>query len=471
MESRTSRIHKKYHLSDVQDSRGASYQNGGRRDESKPSTIGGGPSILLDPINYQQSVFQAGLQSTHPPFTFQSDRWEPLAKEALSANSWGYIHGNCGAGTTYAKNLAAFNRWSILPSRMVPSRKDASGHDAFPDTSTSLLGQTLPFPVAIAPIGVQKIFNEGGECATARAAASLAIPYTLSTASSTSIEDVAYANGPRAPRWFQLYWPSRQHDDITVSLLSRAKSSGYTVLLVTLDTYTLGWRPSDMDNGYNPFIHPDRIGVEIGLTDPVFREKFRQAHQQEVEGPSRDRDRDQGHGHGSTGEDLGPAAREWAKIAFPGHSHSWEDVAFLKQHWDGPIVLKGIQTVADAKKCVEVGVDGIVVSNHGGRQQDGGASSLGVLPRIAEAVGNDLDIIFDSGIRCGADIIKAVALGAKCVLVGRPYAYGLALGGEEGVRHVLRALCGDLMMNMHLAGLRNLGEVKREILVKEDDLF
>lgn len=440
------------------------------------------PSSNPDAIALSQSVYQAGLHSTKPPFTFQPSEWEPQAKAVLSANSWGYIHGNCGTGSTYRKNLAAFDRWSIVPRRMLPSRPDpATGAEAFADTSTTVLGQELPFPVAIAPIGVQGIFHPEGEVAAARASDAVGVPYTLSTASSTSIEDVARAMDSRrdgggdgrsqsqsqfkTPRWYQLYWPSRDHDDITISLLSRAKKAGYTALFVALDTYVLGWRPSDMDNGYNPFIRPDRIGVEIGLTDPVFQEKFKAEHGYDIEEARRS------GGGAVTGRDLGQAAQEWAKVVFPGHSHSWEDIGFLKEHWDGPIVLKGIQSVADARKCVEVGVQGIVVSNHGGRQQDGGVSSLGMLPRIVEAVGDKLDIFFDSGVRCGADIIKALALGAKCVLVGRPYAYGLAIGGEEGVRHVLQAMCSDLMMNMHLAGLRGLDEVNKDILVKEDDIF
>lgn len=418
---------------------------------------GNDPALSLpDSIRYEQSVFKAGINSTRPLFTFQSKEWESLAKNILSANSWGYLHGNCGAGSTYTKNLAAFNRWSIVPRRLMPSDQDSQGREMFSDTSTKILGETLPVPMAIAPIGVQKIFSEQAEPATARAAASLKIPYILSSASSTSIEDVAAANGAGSPRWFQLYWPSRKHDDITISLLKRAKENGYTALFVTLDTYVLGWRPSDLDNGYNPFLHPDQIGVEIGLTDPVYQEKFKKEHGYEI---------------GNTRDTLGLPAQEWSNIIFPGHSHSWEDVAFLKEHWDGPIVLKGIQSVQDAKKCVDIGVQGIVVSNHGGRQQDGGVSSLGMLPKIAAAVGDSIDIFFDSGIRCGADIIKAIALGAKCVLIGRPYAYGLALGGEGGVRHVLRALSGDVLLNLHLSGLRSLKEVDRNILVKEDEIF
>ena len=425
------------------------------RQHKKPS------AFVPDSIHYQRAVFKAGLHSAKSPFTFQAHRWEPLAKEVLSGSAWGYIHGTCGAGTTYAKNLAAFDRWSILPSPLVPSRRDANGVELFSDTSTTVLGQKLPFPLATAPIGVQKIFNGGGECAAARAAASVDVPFTLASASCFSIESVAEASGQGSLRWYHLNCPLREHDDITVSLLQRAKKSGYSALFVTLDTYLLGWRPRDMDNGYNPFIHPDRIGVEIGLTDPVFRRKFKEKHGYEI-------GEDSHHDNSTIGDALSLPAREWNKIMFPGHSHSWEDVAFLREHWDGPIVLKRIQSVRDAKKAVQVGVQGIVVSNHGGRQTDGGPGTLELLPGIVDAVGHQLDVFLDSGIRCGADVIKAIALGAKCVLIGRPYAYGLSLGGEEGVRHVLRAIARDLLLNMHLAGLRSLEEVDRDVLIKSD---
>ncbi|KAI9151914.1 L-lactate dehydrogenase (cytochrome) [Paramyrothecium foliicola] len=418
-----------------------------------------------DSIIYQHEVFEAGVKSAQPPFTFQSSQWEPKAKEHLGSRAWGYVNGNSGTGSTYEKNLAAFRRWSVVPRRLVPSSKDKMGNELLSDTKTTVLGHQLPYPIAIAPVGVQKIFNPAGEVGAAKAAGSLGIPYILSTATSTSPEDIARAMGD-GMRWFQLYWPSRKHDDITVSLLKRAQAAGYTALFVTLDTYVLGWRPADLDTGFNPFWNPDRVGVEIGLTDPVFRKHFKDKHGYDIDEMDR-------HENGATnsGDGLGPAAREWTSIVFPGHSHTWEDIAFLKEHWEGPIVLKGIQSVEDARKCCEVGVQGIVVSNHGGRQQDGGCSSLGVLPRIVEAVGDKLDILFDSGIRCGTDIMKALALGAKCVLIGRPYIYGLAMGGEEGVRHILKAICGDLVMNMHLSGLRNISEVTKDILVKEDDLF
>lgn len=216
--------------------------------------------------------------------------------------------------------------------------------------------------------------------------------------------------------------------------------------------------------GYNPFLHADRIGVEVGFTDPVFQAHFKKEKGYEIYEATKN------HAIDQEGGSIGEAAREWASLVFPGHSHTWEDIKFLQEHWDGPIVLKGIQSVSDAKKAVEAGVQGIVVSNHGGRQQDGGAASLSMLPKIVDAVGTKLDVFFDSGIRCGADALKAIALGAKCVLVGRPYVYGLTLGGEDGVKHVLRSICGEIILNMHLGGLTSVEDINRDILVRDDEL-
>lgn len=385
------------------------------------------------PYTYENEIYAAGLRDAKPAITFDPLAWEGLARSRLSSDSFGYVWGSAGTRQTDDNNRAAFKKWGIVPSRLVRS--------GFPSLKTRLFGEEYDYPIAVAPVGVQKIFHHEGEVAAARAAEREGVTYVLSTASSTSIEDVAEANGGGS-RWYQLYWPANEHNDITASLLKRAKGAGYKVLVVTLDTYILGWRPSDLDNGYNPFLRYDSIGVELGFSDPVFREQFRAKHGKSIE------------------EDVPEAAKEWAHIIFPGTSHGWEDIKFLQKHWDGPIVLKGIQTVADAKKAAEVGVQGIVVSNHGGRQQDGGIASLDVLPEIADAVGDDIEIIFDSGVRCGADVAKALALGAKMVLVGRPYVYGLAIGGEEGVSHVLRCTLGDLNLTLHLSGITDVSKEK-----------
>lgn len=378
------------------------------------------------PHTYENEIYADGLKGLKPTISFHPLEWEAQAKEVLSADSFGYVWGSAGLRETDDNNRAAFRKWAIVPSRLVKS--------GFPSLKTTLFGEEYDYPIAIAPVGVQRIFHRDAETAAATAARKQNVTYILSSASSTSIEKVASDND-NGSRWYQLYWPSNEHHDITVSLLQRAKAAGYKVLVVTLDTYILGWRPSDLCNAFNPFLRPDNIGVELGFTDPVFRRQFRERHQKEVE------------------EDVGTAAAEWARTIFPGTSHSWEDLQLLRKHWDGPIVLKGIQTVQDAQRAVDAGIQGIVVSNHGGRQQDGGIGSLDMLPEIAEATKDKLEIIFDSGIRSGADIAKALALGAKMVLIGRPYVYGLAIGGEDGVSHVLRSLLGDLELTLHLAGI------------------
>jgi isopentenyl diphosphate isomerase/L-lactate dehydrogenase-like FMN-dependent dehydrogenase len=194
-----------------------------------------------DPIDYEQEVYAKGLRYRRPPFTFQTTAWQPDAEKLMSATSTGYVSGNAGTGETARKNCDAFLKWSIVPRRLVETEK-------FPDLTTTVLGRTVPFPIAVAPVGVQRIFHMEGELASAAAAAEESVPYIMSTASSCSIEDVARANGDGV-RWYQLYWPSNEHENITKSILERAKKAGFSALFVTLDTYMLGWRPYDMDNG------------------------------------------------------------------------------------------------------------------------------------------------------------------------------------------------------------------------------
>ncbi|KAL7420597.1 hypothetical protein Q5752_004548 [Cryptotrichosporon argae] len=378
------------------------------------------------PANYQTEIYQAGLHGQKPRFTFDVKAWPGLAKDVLARNAWGYVHGDAGTRETEDNNLAAFRKWAVVPNRLVKFDRA--------DLATRVLGLELASPLIVAPVGVLQIFHEDKEAAVARAAANVGVPYTLSTAAASSIEEAAEASG-NGLRFYQLYWPNNEHDDITASLLRRAKAAGYKALVVTLDTYILGWRPDDEDDAYNPFLKPDSIGVALGFSDPVFRSHFKATTGKEVE------------------EDKGAAAAAWSKMIFPGISHSWEDLEFLKQHWDGPIVLKGIQTVADAQRAANAGMAGIVVSNHGGRQVDGCVGSLEMLPEVVDAVGDKLDVLFDSGIRCGMDIVKALALGAKAVLVGRPYVYGLAFGGQDGVEHVLQSLLGELDLSLQLSGI------------------
>lgn len=312
----------------------------------------------------------------------------------------------------------------------------------------------------MAPVGVQSAYHQDAETGVATACAELGVPFICSTASSTSIEDIASSadaafaesesgsnsSNNTAPRWFQLYWPVS--DDLTASLLSRARASGCTALVVTLDTFTMAWRPLDLDAGFLPFA--TGTGNAIGFSDPVFRKQFADAED------------------GDTPESNPVlASRAWTTEVFSGGAHEWSELATLRRLWgDGPILLKGVLSVQDALLARRAGVDGIIVSNHGGRQLDGAIPSLEVLPEIVDAVGKDMTVLFDSGIRTGTDVMKALALGAKAVLVGRPIIYGLGIAGKEGAKHVLAGLLADLDQSMGLAGVQTVGELDRGILRK-----
>ena len=336
------------------------------------------------------------------------------AEEQLDPKAWGYLEGAAGSEDTARENLEAFRRWRIMP-RMMRGV-------AQPDLSIELLGHKLASPVLLAPIGVQGILHADAEVAVAKAASSLDVPIVLSTVSSKPLEDVAQAMAGR-PCWFQLYW-SRDRE-LAASFLRRAESAGYSALVVTLDTLQLGWRPRDLDHGYLPF--RDGQGMANYLTDPVFRASL------------------------GSGDPAQAAARRFAEV-FADPSLTWESLPFLREHTRMPILVKGILHPDDARRAVGCGVDGVIVSNHGGRQVDGAIAALDALPGVVEAVGERVPVLFDSGIRRGSDVIKALALGARAVLLGRPYAYGLSVRGEEGVRDVLRNLLAELDVTMSLAG-------------------
>ena len=299
----------------------------------------------------------------------------------------------------------------------------------------TVLGTSLPAPVLLAPVGVLSVAHPDAEPAVARAAASLGLPLVASTAASTTLEEIADAGGD-APRWFQLYWSKDR--DVVASFLARAAAAGYETLVVTLDTPGMGWRPRDLDRAFLPFLRGE--GNQNYLADPVFRRAVGD-------------------------DDRTRAILHWA-ATFGDHTLTWDDLPFLRDHWRGPIVLKGIQHPDDARLASEAGVDGVVVSNHGGRQVDGAVASLDALPDVVAAVGDRLTVLFDSGIRTGADVVKALALGAEAVLLGRPYAYGLALGGEAGVRHVLRCLLAELELTMMLSGASRPAELTPDLLVR-----
>ncbi|GLZ05812.1 oxidoreductase [Actinomadura sp. NBRC 104412] len=381
--------------------------------------------------DFQNEIYLNGLGDVLPELPTDLTRLEALAAERLTERAFGYVAGSAGSEATARANRAAFDRWRIVP-RML---RDV----AHRDLSVEVLGTAMPAPVLLAPIGVQSTFHPDGELATARAAAACGLTMVSSTAASYTMEEAAEANGDGA-RWYQLYWPKDR--DLAASFLERAKAAGYSALVVTLDTFTMAWRPRDLDKAYLPFLRG--VGVANYFADPVF--------QKAVGGPVTDANRD-------------TALLHWV-ANFGNPTLTWDDLGFLRERWDGPIALKGIQQPDDARRAVAAGMDGVIVSNHGGRQVDGAIASLDALPAIVEAVGDRTTVLFDSGIRTGADIAKPLALGAKAVLVGRPYAYGLGLGGEAGVRHVLRCVMAELELTLALSGHTRPGDLSPDVLAR-----
>ncbi|KAF2149466.1 oxidoreductase [Myriangium duriaei CBS 260.36] len=387
---------------------------------------------------YQNHLYAAGmLHNTLPSVTTDPNKLEHQAKSKMALKAYNYVAGGAGERATMDANRLAFRTWKLVPRMLRPS-----GGGGQRSTRATILGEEYDSPVIVAPVGVQKLFHECGEEGSARAAAKVRVPYCMSTAASATIEQVAAASGA-GERWYQLYWP--QDHSITLSLLGRAKKAGFRVLLATLDTWALSWRPWDLDEAYVPFM--TGMGNQVGFSDEVFRKMLKD------------------RGAKSPEEDVVGASLAWQKEVFSGATHSWEDVKLLVDNWDGPVVLKGIQHPEDAKKAAEMGVKGIVVSNHGGRQMDGAVGSLEMLPEVVEALkGTDVEVLFDSGIRTGVDIIKAIALGAKGVLVGRPWVYGMGIAGEKGVEAALRGLLADLDQSMGLAGIASLNDLNKDWL-------
>lgn len=380
----------------------------------------------------QLAISQGGLMGVRPSAPVSLALLEQAAKEKLAPQAYDYVAGGAGGEQTMRANRQAFHRWKIVP-RML---RDVSTRDL----SVSLLGVTLPAPVLLGPIGVQGILHADAELATARAAVALGIPTVLSTVSSFSIEKVADANGDGV-RWFQLYWG--KDPDLTASMLQRAERTGYRALVVTLDTRLLGWRERDLQHPYLPFLAGE--GLANYFSDPVFRARLAQPPE----------------------KDPIAAIRLWGEL-FSNTALTWESLAFLRQHTRLPIVLKGVLHRDDALRAVDCGVDGLIVSNHGGRQVDGAIASLDALPGVLDAVRGRFPVLLDSGIRRGADAFKAIALGATAVLLGRLYIWGLAVAGEEGVRDVVLNFLADLDLTLALSGYTCFRELTREALVRED---
>jgi isopentenyl diphosphate isomerase/L-lactate dehydrogenase-like FMN-dependent dehydrogenase len=325
-------------------------------------------------------------------------------------------------------NLEAFRRRRIVP-RMLRDVGDR-------DLATTVLGTPMPAPVMLAPVGVQSILHEEGELASARAAAGLGVPYVASTAGSHTLEEIAEACG-EGRRWYQLYWP--RGEELAASVVGRAEQAGYEAIVVTLDVAVLGWRPRDLSRGYLPFLKS--VGIANYLADPAFRAMLDKPPEEDPQA--------------AVGQFVG---------VFANPTVTWDDLAWLREQTRLPIVLKGILHPDDARRALDCGVDGILVSNHGGRQVDGGIASLDALGPIVEAVGERAPVLLDSGVRSGVDAMKAIALGAQAVLLGRVAMWGLAVAGEAGVRTVLRSFLAELDLNLALSGYTSLAELGPESL-------
>lgn len=400
-------------------------------------------AIPLDPLHASPrgfsgaargAVFGAGLTGTRTAVPVHPDVLEAAARKALSAEAGAYIIGSAGAERTAVANREAFDRWQIWPRVL----RDVSKRDL----SIELFGTRHPTPFVLAPLGVMEMADPEADVAVARAAAALGVLYTLSNQASVPMEEVA-SETPGAPRWFQLYWSAS--DELNASLLRRAEASGCEAIVITLDTHLLGWRTRDLDLAYMPFSRG--LGIAQYTSDPVFA------------GLVRDR-------MAAAGGTLEPttAAVETFQSVFSTPTLTAKDLAKAREWTKLPIILKGIVHPDDADLGLDAGIDGVWVSNHGGRQIDQSVPTLDVLPSIVDRIAGKIPVVFDSGVRGGADAAIALALGATAVAIGRPYSYGLAIAGEVGVHEVIRNYIAELDITLALAGHTSIDQLGAESL-------
>ncbi|MGK8521506.1 alpha-hydroxy-acid oxidizing protein [Nocardia asteroides] len=383
-------------------------------------------------IDYQNEIYLGGLGGVTPELPMTAAGLESLAKQRLDPAAFAYVAGSASAERTAAANRSAFDRYRLLPRMLRGSTAPGAR-----DLSVEVLGTKLAAPVLTAPIGVLELLHEGGEIVMAEVTKELGIGTVLSTAASSTIEDVGAAAGAW---WYQLYWPA--DDELACSLVRRAERAGASAIVITVDTPTLGWRPRDLEHAHLPFLHGK--GIANYLSDPVFRAKLAAAPEE-------------------SDDAMRAAILTWVSV-FGNHTLRLADLARLREWTDLPIAVKGILHPDDARQVVDAGADAVVVSNHGGRQVDGCIAALDALPAVVATVGDRADVLFDSGVRTGSDVLVALALGAKAVLYGRPWAYGLGLAGAAGARHALRMLLADFDSAFGLSGCTNLSGVSRALL-------
>ena len=376
----------------------------------------------------QTDIYLAGLSGVVPSLPMSFAELERRAELAMPPGTWSYVAGGAGDEHTQRSNRTAFDHWGLVP-RMLRARTER-------DLSVELFGTVLPTPVFLSPIGVIGICTQDGhgDLATARAAATTGVPMVASTLTQDPLEDVAAELG-ETPGLFQLYCPT--DPEVAASLVQRAEAAGYRAIVVTLDTWVTGWRPRDLATSNFPQLRGRCL--QNYLTDPVFRSRLARTPE----------------------DDPVAAILTWA--AMFGRPLVWEDLAWLCSLTTLPVVLKGVCHPDDARRAVDEGVDGIYVSTHGGRQANGGLAAIDCLGDVADAV-PDVPVLFDSGVRSGSDVVKALALGATAVGIGRPYAYGAALGGAAGVVHVLRTILAEADLLMAVDGYPTIADLTREAI-------
>lgn len=374
---------------------------------------------------FQNDVYLKGAFGEQPTMPFGWREVQAAAEAVMTPGAVGYVSGGAGAEDTMRANREAFDRWRLLPTML-------KGIPAERDLSVSLLGTEMPAPVLLAPVGVLEIVHPDAERAVARAAKAVGLTMVLSTASSTPMEDVQ-AELDGSPGWYQLYWPKDR--DVATSFVHRAEQAGYQALVLTVDTWQLGWRPRDLDTAYLPFLQGQ--GIANYTSDPAFQAGL---------------------------ADPNGAVLHFLQM-FNNPTLTWDDLAWLREQTTLPIVVKGVQHPDDARRAADAGAQAVICSNHGGRQVDGAVGSLDALPGVVVAAG-EMPVLFDSGIRTGADALKALALGARAVLLARPWVYGLALQGQAGVEHVLRSFLADLDLQLGLSGHPTLDDLSPDSLLR-----
>jgi lactate 2-monooxygenase len=381
--------------------------------------------------DYQLEIYLGGLAGVRPALPMTFAELEARAARALSPEILSYVAGGAGNEATQDGNVTAFDRYGLVP-RMLAGAAER-------DLSVELLGLSLPSPLMLAPVGVIGLCAQDGhgDLATARAAAATGTPMIASTLSVDPMEDVAAALGD-TPGWFQLYTPADR--ELAASFVRRAEAAGFKGIVVTLDTQILGWRPRDLGMASFPQLQGKCLANYF--SDEVFRAKLDKPPE----------------------EDPRAAALAWA-LGFSDPGLSWDDLAWLRGLTDLPLLLKGICHPEDVRRAIDGGVDGIYCSNHGGRQANGGAAAIDMLGAVVEAAGDAVPVVFDSGVRGGEHVVKAIAMGARAVAVGRPYAYGLAVGGEAGIVHVIRSLLAEADLLMAVDGYASLADLTPDALL------